>query len=240
MQFMLAMELANPLFWGVLVAWILTVVLHEFAHGLVAWLGGDYTIRERGGLSLNPLQYIDPVFSILMPAVFLLMGGIPLPGGATYIRKDLLRSKLWCTAVAAAGPAMNLLIFLLCVMPFHPRINLLHADAAGLQDNAAVLLGTLGILQLLSVVFNLVPIPPLDGFQMISPYLPVAFRNKVGVPPVSTFLFVGFFIVLWKVPDVFVNVFLHVIIPFLHVLGFDASQIEYFASAFNLALFGQQ
>ena len=86
-----AADFSNPLLWAVIIGWIFTVVLHEFAHGLVGYLGGDYTVRERGGLSLNPLQYIDPVNSIILPAVFLMMGGIPLPGGATFVRRDLLR-----------------------------------------------------------------------------------------------------------------------------------------------------
>src|SRR4051812_21418711 len=96
-------NLSHPLFWAVFIGWILSVVLHEFAHGLVASLGGDYTIRERGGLSLNPLQYVNPLLSIVLPIVFLLLGGIPLPGGMTYVRKDLLRRRAWETAVAAAG-----------------------------------------------------------------------------------------------------------------------------------------
>src|SRR5258708_7677798 len=102
-------DLRSPLVWSLIIAWILTVVLHEFAHGIVAYWGGDYTIRERGGLTLNPLQYIDPVMSIALPVLFLVMGGIPLPGGATYVRTDLLRSRLWQTLVSLAGPAMNLL-----------------------------------------------------------------------------------------------------------------------------------
>src|SRR5689334_21045736 len=104
-------DFANPMVWAILVGWIISVVLHEFAHGLVAYLGGDYTIRERGGLTLNPLQYVNPTMSILLPALFLLMGGIPLPGGATYVRRDLLRSKEWQSAVSLAGPCMNFLLF---------------------------------------------------------------------------------------------------------------------------------
>src|SRR5256886_5822009 len=73
----------SPLFWAVFIGWIMSVVLHEFAHGVVAYWGGDYTIRERGGLTLNPLQYVDPVMSLLLPIVVFLLGGIPLPGGAT-------------------------------------------------------------------------------------------------------------------------------------------------------------
>src|SRR5438045_5975592 len=105
-----AVDLQSPLFWAVFIGWVLSVVMHEFAHGLVAYLGGDYTIRERGGLTLNPLQYVDPVMSIVLPLLFLAMGGIPLPGGATYVRTELLRSR-WRTAMAAAGALMNLLLF---------------------------------------------------------------------------------------------------------------------------------
>ena len=59
-------DFSNPLLWAVFIGWIISVVLHEFAHGIVAYWGGDYTIRERGGLTLNPLQYVDPVFSLVI------------------------------------------------------------------------------------------------------------------------------------------------------------------------------
>src|SRR5215213_4652123 len=117
-----AVDLSNPMLWAVFIGWIMSVVLHEFAHGLVAHLGGDYTIRERGGLTLNPLQYIDPLFSLIIPAIIFLMGGLPLPGGVTYVRKDLLRSRAWQSAVSAAGPLTNFLLFLICAMPFHPHL----------------------------------------------------------------------------------------------------------------------
>src|SRR2546423_6462976 len=115
------LAIGNPrLFGAVLVGWIISVILHEFAHGVVAYWGGDYTIRERGGLTLNPLQYVDPLMSIILPVIFLLMGGIPLPGGATYVRHDLIRSKGWDSAVSAAGPAMNLILFGLLAIPLLP------------------------------------------------------------------------------------------------------------------------
>ena len=66
-----AVDFQSPLTWAILIGWIMSVVLHEFAHGLVAYLGGDYTIKERGGLTLNPIQYIDPVISLLAA------GGLP-------------------------------------------------------------------------------------------------------------------------------------------------------------------
>jgi Zn-dependent protease len=234
---MLAVEFRNPLFWAVLVGWILSVVLHEFAHGLVAWLGGDYTIRERGGLTLNPLRYVDPVFSLLLPAVFLLMGGIPLPGGVTYIRRDLLRSRLWSSAVSLAGPAMNVLLFFLCVLPFHPRIGWIHPAAWGGWNNFEILLGALAILQLLAALYNLVPVPPLDGFQTISPYMDARTRVTLSTPPVSTILFILFFLVIWKVPGLVSDVFNYLVVPLLHHLGYGYREISFFRRAYNTALF---
>src|SRR3954470_1492698 len=125
-----AVDFKSPLFWAVFIGWVLSVVLHEFAHGLVAYLGGDYTIKERGGLTLNPLQYVDPVTSILLPIVFLIMGGVPLPGGVTYVRRDLLRNKWWGSAVALAGPAMNFVLFILMSLPFHPTLGWIDTSVA--------------------------------------------------------------------------------------------------------------
>jgi Zn-dependent protease len=233
---MLAMDLQSPLFWAVMLAWILTVVLHEFAHGIVAYWGGDYTIGERGGLTLNPLAYIDPVFSLLMPAVLLLLGGIPLPGGATYIRRDLLRSRAWSTAVSLAGPGMNLLLFFAFALPFHPRIGWVHPSASGDWSNYEVLAGAMALLQLVTVLFNLVPVPPLDGFQAISPYMDEKTRIRFSTPPLSTVLFFAFFLVLWKVPGLMDAVFGYVIIPFMHLLGFGYGEIEFFGESYNRAL----
>src|SRR5256885_11275519 len=100
-------DLRSPLTWAIVIGWIMSVVLHEFAHGLVGYLGGDYTIKERGGLTLNPLQYIHPVFSLLLPILFLMIGNVPLPRRVTYIRTDLLKSPARDAAVNAAGPAPN-------------------------------------------------------------------------------------------------------------------------------------
>jgi Zn-dependent protease len=235
---MLAMDFHSPLFWAVMLAWILTVVLHEFAHGIVAYWGGDYTIKERGGLTLNPLAYVDPVFSLLLPAALLLLGGIPLPGGATYIRRDLLRSRLWSTAVSLAGPGMNLLLFFAFALPFHPRIGWVHPSASGDWSNYEVLAGAMAVLQLVTVLFNLVPVPPLDGFQAISPYMDAKSRVRFSTPPLSIVLFFAFFLVLWKVPGLMDAVFGHIIIPFMRLLGFGYREIEFFRQAYNRALFG--
>jgi Zn-dependent protease len=219
------------LFGAVLVGWIISVILHEFAHGIVAYWGGDYTIRERGGLTLNPLQYIDPVFSIVLPLVILVLGGIPLPGGVTYIRRDLLRNRAWGTAVSLAGPTMNLLLFFICALPLHPKFAWLDPTAgpAG-WTHAQIFLGVMAHLQLIAVILNLVPVPPLDGFQAIAPYLPADLRTQVTTPPLSNILFFGYFLILWKVPGiwVFVN---HIFAYLLLILGFGYDYFEFFHQA---------
>jgi Zn-dependent protease len=190
----------EPALWAVIIAWIMSVVLHEFAHGLVAYWGGDYTIRERGGLTLNPLQYVDPLMSVVLPIVFLLMGGIPLPGGATYVRRDLLRNHAWESAVSAAGPLMNLLLFGLFAIPLLPSVGWVDPYHPMEWTTVQKFVGAMCFLQLLSVILNLIPVPPLDGFGIIAPFLPPDVRLKLSTPPLSSWLFFGYFALLWLAP----------------------------------------
>lgn len=229
----------NPLLWAVLIGWILSVVLHEFAHGIVAYWGGDWTIRERGGLTLNPLQYVDPFMSIILPTIFLLMGGIPLPGGATYIQRDLLKSRAWESAVSLAGPAMNFLIFLACAIPLHPRIG--WADYTISPDqwtNGQAFLATMAMLQFTAVVLNLFPIPPLDGFGALSPWLKQDTRMKLTAPHVSMMMFVGYFVVLSAVPGVRQGIY-RMFFAILQGLGFEELDLLYFPSAFLRVMYAE-
>ena len=227
----------TPLFWAVFIGWILSVVLHEFAHGLVGYWGGDYTIRERGGLTLNPLQYVDPVGSIILPAVFLAIGGIPLPGGATYIRHDLLRGKHWEAAVALAGPAMTFLLFLGFALPLHPSVGWVDLSAPESWSNAQIFCGAMAVLQFLAMVFNLFPVPPLDGFQAIAPYMNPEQRLKLSTPPTSTMLFIGFFMVVWNVPAIRQGMY-RAMSRTLDMMGFDVNAL-FFGTAFRRALWGE-
>jgi Zn-dependent protease len=229
------LAISNPrLFGAVLVGWIISVILHEFAHGLVAHWGGDYTIRERGGLTLNPLQYVDPLFSIIIPIVILFLGGIPLPGGVTYIRKDLLRSRAWETAVSLAGPAMNLILFFVCALPLHPSVGWLDPTAGPEGwSHAQIFLGAMAWLQLISVILNLFPVPPLDGFQAIAPYLPFEWRETLTSPQIGNFLFFVYFMVIWRAPGVWMTIGM-IFARLLHLLGFSSTDISFFASASDL------
>ena len=192
----------------VLIGWVFSLCLHEFSHALVAYLGGDYTVREKGYLTFNPLKYTHPVFSLLLPLLFLVMGGIGLPGGAVYIETWRLRSKNWRTAVSLAGPASNLLltIILALVLRFAPN------NSTGVWPGLAFL----ALLQVTAVVFNLIPVPPFDGYNAIEPHLDDLTREKFEQTR-GVFIWIVF-LVLWFVPIVS-NMFWGLIFFISKILG---------------------
>ena len=177
----------------VLVGWLFSLCLHEFSHALVAYYGGDRSVREKGYLSFNPLKYMHPVYSILLPMLFLLLGGIGLPGGAVRIETWRLRSKRWESAVALAGPASNLVlaVLLAIVMHFAP------ASGGGVWPGLAFL----GLLQVMAAVLNLIPVPPFDGYRAVAPYLAQDVRAQID--GASNLIMLGVFFLLWYVPFVY-------------------------------------
>ena len=154
----------------VLIGWIFSLCLHEFSHALVAYMGGDYTVRDKGYLTFNPLKYTHPVYSLLLPLLFLVMGGIGLPGGAVYIETWRLRSKNWRTAVSLAGPLSNLLLALILALVLH----FAPVTSSGFWTGLAFL----ALLQVTAVVLNLIPVPPFDGYNAIEPHLNEATRMQ--------------------------------------------------------------
>jgi Zn-dependent protease len=155
----------------VLGLWIFSVCAHEFAHAATAYAGGDHTVRDKGYLTFNPLKYLDPVQSLLLPVLFLVLGGIGLPGAAVYIERHRLRSPAWESAVSLAGPAANLVLLGVCGL-------LLQWDAVRGSDLAPVI-AFVGLLQATAVVLNLLPLPGLDGFGALAPWLPAGLRARL-------------------------------------------------------------
>jgi Zn-dependent protease len=179
----------------VTVLWVFSVCLHEFGHAWAAYCGGDHSVKEKGYLTLNPMHYTEPVNSLLLPVVFMMMGGIGLPGGAVYIERDRLRSRGWETWVSLAGPAMNL--FLILVISQFFKFGWVKNDP---ESVASVSLGFLLLLQVSALILNLIPVPPLDGFQAIAPWLPPATRDSMYAASNVTML--ALFAVLWFVPPI--------------------------------------
>nr|WP_246330771.1 site-2 protease family protein [Saccharopolyspora hordei] len=146
----------------VLGGWALSLCLHEFGHAVTAYRGGDLSVRSKGYLTLDPRHYTDPVLSIVLPLVFVAIGGIPLPGGAVWINHHALRSRRTESMVSLAGPLTNLVLGMLIVaavsvVPMAPGL------AAGLSY--------LAFLQVIAFVLNVLPVPGLDGYGAIEPYL---------------------------------------------------------------------
>lgn len=150
----------------VVAGWIISVCFHEFGHALVAYWGGDTSVKEKGYLTLNPLKYTDPGLSLGLPIIFLLLGGIALPGAAVYINSSLLRNRGWKSAVSAAGPVASFLCAIVMAIPF--QLGLMTTAASWLTASFAFLIA----LEIYAVLLNLLPLPGLDGYGIIEPWLP--------------------------------------------------------------------
>ena len=178
---------------GVIVL-IFSAAVHEFSHGYAAWLLGDPTAKNEGRLTLNPMAHIDPVGSILMPILGLFGGFMfawakPVP----YNPYNLRDQKYGDLKVALAGPLSNLLIaitagiiarliplakeakFALIVANKNDVLNLTHGS---ILSAAYVLLSIIIMYNLVLFVFNLIPIPPLDGSKIIHTILPGTWKYK--------------------------------------------------------------
>jgi Zn-dependent protease len=190
--------------------WIFSLCLHEFSHALVAYLGGDHTVREKGYLTFNPLKYTHPLMSIVLPLLILMMGGIGLPGGAVYIETWRIRSRWWRSAVSLAGPAANLLvaIVLALILRFGPVEN------SGPWPGISFLL----VLQISAVMFNLIPLPPFDGYNALEPFLnPVVRMQMDRVRGIAIWIVL---LAFWFIPFV-ANYFWQNVYDYSTLLGVD-------------------
>jgi tetratricopeptide (TPR) repeat protein/Zn-dependent protease len=179
--------------------WIFSLCLHEFSHAIVAYWGGDKSVKNKGYLTFNLLKYTDPGYSLILPIIFLLMGGIGLPGGAVYINQQKLRNRWWQSAVSAAGPLSNIIIAFGLAIPFWFFANL---DSVAIERDSYPLSGLafLVYLEVFATVFNLLPIPGLDGYGIVEPWLPKQMRAKLNYIAKYGTLFI--IILFWNVPAV--------------------------------------
>jgi Zn-dependent protease len=174
----------------VFAGWIFSICLHEFGHAVVAYWGGDSTVKDKGYLTFNPLRYTDPGLSIVIPIIFLLLGGVALPGAAVYINQSLLRNNFWRSLVSVAGPLMSLVAAVLFSLP-----TFLTAEP---NSFGMVLMSSCVSLTLLNVIafmLNILPVPGLDGYGVIEPWLPAFIRQ-----PLKQFSGAGMFLLfalLW-------------------------------------------
>lgn len=158
-----------------LVPLLLAIIIHEVAHGFVAMKLGDYTAKFAGRLTMNPKEHIDPIGTLLIPGVLLLIKAPFLIGWAKPVpidSRNFKHPKRDMGLVAAAGPLSNFLLFVIFLILFHVLYPLLpkeHSLSLWVSEN--LLNGML--LSLVLCVFNLIPILPLDGGRILASVLPV-------------------------------------------------------------------
>jgi len=191
-----------------LIILLFSVVIHEVSHGFVAERLGDPTARLAGRLTLNPLKHLDPFGSVILPLILSLFPGGVIFGWAKpvpYNPANLKNPEKGGALIALAGPASN--IFLAVVFSVLYRLADAFSYSVPWLDS---LIGPFGLIVLVNVmlaVFNLVPIPPLDGSKILFALLPqAAYRFRAlletyGMFLVLIFIFFGFGfivpIILW-------------------------------------------
>ncbi len=190
---------------------ILSIVLHELAHGYAAnWLG-DPTARLAGRLTLNPVRHIDPLGSVLIPALLYLTQAPFLFGWAKPVPYNPynLRNQRWGESfVAAAGPLTNLLLAAI----FASFIRL--SDIFGFSGAFLEVASFIVLINIVLALFNAIPFPPLDGSKIIAPFLPFGIAQKYQAlgQMVERLGFIGLFLIIF----LFINVFSG---PFARLVG---------------------
>jgi Zn-dependent protease len=170
---------------------LFAITIHEAAHGYVARHFGDMTAYQQGRISLNPLRHIDPVGTILLPILTLWLGGIlfgwakPVPVNFSALRRPK-QDMLW---VALAGPAVNLLMALfwgICI-----KVALISPESYYAEP--LMEMAQLGVkINVILMVLNLLPLPPLDGGRIAISLLPHRLAMKLAsVEPYGMFILIG-------------------------------------------------
>ena len=151
---------------------MIAITFHEAAHGYVALHFGDSTAKDEGRVTLNPLKHIDPFGTVILPAFLYFFGGFlfgyakPVP-----VKFGQLRNPRWDMIwVAIAGPAMNILLALVSAVLL--RIALTQGQTVDSMF-VQVLMASIQLNAILAV-FNMLPLPPLDGSKVLAPFLPLA------------------------------------------------------------------
>jgi len=149
---------------------VVSVIIHEVSHGYVAYMLGDPTAKLAGRLTLNPISHIDPLGSIIVPTLMALMPGGIIFGWAKPVPYNPynLKNQRWGTAlVGAAGALANLFIAIV----FGTLIR--FADVLSLPGPFLQISGMIVLINIILAVFNLIPIPPLDGSKVLFSVLPI-------------------------------------------------------------------
>jgi Zn-dependent protease len=181
-------------------AYFAVLCLHEFGHAYAAYRAGDTSVVTRGYLDLNPLRYLNPVLSILLPAIYLAIGGLPLPGGAVLVDRTMARKRWQASLISASGPLWNILFAGIAMA----------AVAIGAPTDEDIFFGAhsafwsgvsfFAYIQVAVALLNLIPVPGLDGYGIIEPYL--RYETKRSLEPIRPYGILLVLLLLVALPPV--------------------------------------
>jgi len=197
---------------------IMSIVLHEVAHGYSAYLLGDDTARRSGRLTLNPIKHLDPFGSVILPLFMIIMNTGFFIGWAKpvpYNPANLRNGKRGDFIVAISGVAVNLMIAIIfgLLMRFGPMLGLpLYADGSSTINPFYQISTIIVLMNLVLAFFNLIPIPPLDGSKILFSLLPARLRYVENfLERWGLFLLVFFIVFIWKLVSPLIYVFFSLI-----------------------------
>ncbi|MEN9582604.1 MAG: hypothetical protein RL641_558 [Candidatus Parcubacteria bacterium] len=194
------MQLTNAFFYIIIL--MLSVIIHEVAHGFMAYRQGDPTAKMAGRLTLNPLKHIDLVGTILLPLFLVLTNAGFLFGWAKpvpYNPNNLRNPRMGKFLVSVAGVAMNILIAIVfsILIRFLPSMSFLSSTTyASILDISVLIVS----INLLLAIFNLLPVPPLDGSRILFAILPAKFaRQEAFLERYSLIILIAFVYFGWRI-----------------------------------------
>jgi Zn-dependent protease len=186
-----------------LVVFVFSVVVHENAHGIAAEHFGDLTARSLGRITMNPLPHIDPIGSVLLP-ILAFVGGFPFIGWAkpVPVNSANFRNPVVNNAyVAAAGPASNIMLAVIATV-LYTLVLLVYKHIPALQSGGGnsflffrMFFEMAIIVNCVLAIFNLIPIPPLDGHWILYRFLPPRYAEIMNtIRPYGFFILI---LLLW-------------------------------------------
>ncbi len=196
---------------------LVSVSVHEFSHGLTAYLFGDDTAKNQGRLSLNPLVHIDPIGTVILPLVLVILDAGIIFGYARPVPinpYNFKKVKLGKVITALAGPLSNIVFAL--VLSFLFILIKAISPSVAYSKGSIMFFTELITVNIILATFNLMPFPPLDGFWIVTGFLPDSVQDTLFV--IHKYLTIAFFAILMFAPQIIKPIYNFILSAILKVI----------------------